>query len=97
MAEVSVNAAAEAEYEAALRWYFERSPRAADGFEAAFDRAVASVECNPLLHPLIDDVHRFCRLRRYQYYLVYRVDGDRVRILAVPHARQRQGYWSGRV
>ena len=97
MAEASLTAAAEAEYEAALRWYFARSPRAADGFEAAFERAVGAVGADPDRHPRIDRGHRFCLLRRYPYYLVYRADGDRVRVLAVAHARQRKGYWSGRV
>ena len=36
MADVSIHAAAEAEYEAALAWYLARSARAANRFEAAF-------------------------------------------------------------
>ena len=96
MADVSIHAAAEAEYEAALAWYLARSARAADGFEAAVEQALASVAARPELYPLCDDRHRFCPLRRYPYSLIYRVDGNQIRVVAVAHSRRLPGYWSGR-
>ena len=96
MADISIHSDAEAEYEAALAWYLARSARAADGFEEAFERALESIAANPQLHPLYDDRHRFCLLRRYPYSLIYRVDGDQVRVVAVAHSRRLPGYWSGR-
>src|SRR5947209_3289664 len=96
MAEVTIHAAAEAEYEAALAWYLGRSTRAAAGFEAAFEEALASIAANPELHPLCDDRHRFCVLRRYPYSVIFRADGDQVRVVAVTHSRRLPGYWSGR-
>lgn len=65
MADVSIHADAEAEYEAALSWYLARSARAADGFEAEFEKSLESIAAKPHLHPLCDDRHRFCLLRRY--------------------------------
>lgn len=96
MVNVSVHSAAEAEYEAALAWYLTRGARAADGFEAAFERAPESIVANPGLHPPVDDRHRFCLLRKYPYSVIYRVDGDQVRVIAVAHSRRIPGYWSGR-
>lgn len=96
MAEVSLHAAAESEYEAALAWYLARSARAADGFEAAVERALRFVAAFPEACPLCDVRHRYCALRHYPYGLVYRVDGERVRVVAIPHDRQLPGYWSGR-
>lgn len=96
MAEVSIHADAEGEYEAALSWYLDRSERAATGFETEFERAVESIAANPELHPLCDDRHRFCLLRRYPYSIIFRVDGDRVRVVAVAHSRRLPGYWSER-
>jgi len=93
VAEVTFHAAAEAEYEAALAWYLARSPRAAARFEAAVERAVGFIAVFPEACPLCDDRHRWCALRRYPYGLVYRVDGDHARILAVAHNRQLPGYW----
>lgn len=96
MANVSIHADAEAEYEAALRWYRARSARAAAGFEAAFERAIEALAFNPALYPPLDERHRFCLLRRYPYSIIYRVDADEVRVVAVAHFHQRPGYWSGR-
>ena len=97
MGNVSIHADAEAEYEQALAWYYARSVKAAAGFEAAFERAVASIAANPLLGPGCDNRHRFCGLRRYPYHVIYRVDGDQIRVVAVAHSRRLPGYWAGRV
>ena len=96
MAEVTVHPEAESEYERALAWYLERSPRAAERFEAAFDEAVAAICSDPTMYPLCDGVHRFVLLKRYPYSLVYRLDGDAARVIAVPHSKRRPGYWSSR-
>ena len=96
MAEVSIHADAEAEYEAALAWYWARSAKAAQGFEAAFERALELIAANPDLYPRCDDRHRFCVLRRYPYSLIYRVDENQVRVVAVAHSRRLPGYWSNR-
>ena len=96
MAEVLIHSAAEAEYEAALEWYFKRSEMAADNFEAAFERALEAIQSNPQFYPLCDDRHRFCLLRRYPYLVIYRVDKDEIRMVAVAHSRRLPGYWSDR-
>ncbi len=96
MADVSLHAAAEAEYEAALAWYLTRSARAAARFEAAVERALAFLAAFPEACPLCDDRHRYFAVRRYPYGLVFRVDGDQVRVVAVPHDRQLPGYWVNR-
>lgn len=96
MADISIHSDAEAEYEAAMAWYLARSDQAAAGFEEAIERALESLAANPHLHPLYDDRHRFCVLRRYPYSIIYRVDSDQVRIVAVAHSRRLPGYWSGR-
>jgi hypothetical protein len=35
-------------------------------------------------------------VRRYPYGLVYRVDGERVRVVGLPHDRQLPRNWAGR-
>lgn len=96
MAEVVLLAAAEEEYEAALGWYFDRSEKAATGFEAAVERAVAFLAAFPEGCPYCDDRHRYCPLKRYPYGLIYRVEDDQVRVVAVAHDRQLPGFWLGR-
>jgi len=96
MADVVIHIAAEAEYEAALSWYLARSARAAVGFAAAFEKAVENISLSPAAYPECGDGHRWCRLRRYPYGLVFRIDGDQVLVVAIPHDRQLPGYWLGR-
>ncbi len=93
MAEVTLHPAAEAEYEVALGWYLERSARAAAGFEDAVDRVIEFIETFPEASPLCDDRHRYHSLRRYPYGIVYRIDGDKVRVVAITHDRQLPGFW----
>jgi toxin ParE1/3/4 len=35
-------------------------------------------------------------LKRFPYTLVYRVEGESVRVIAVAHQSRRPGYWAGR-
>ena len=59
--------AAEEEYTDSLRWYAERSMRAAEGFEAAFAQALELIAAHPERYPLCDDRHRFFLLKRYPF------------------------------
>jgi plasmid stabilization system protein ParE len=93
VADVTLHSEAEAEYEAALGWYLARSAQAAAGFETAFEQALAAIAANPESHAPYDDRQRYRSLRRYPYSVIYRVDGDQVRVVAVAHSRRLPGYW----
>lgn len=40
---------------------------------------------------------RRCLLSRFPYQIVYRVEGDTIRVYAVAHNKRRPGYWRRRV
>lgn len=89
-----IAAAAEEEYTESLKWYAERSLRAADGFEAAFEQALESIAAHPERYPLCDDRHRFFLLKRYPFQIIYRrTSEDRWLVVAVAHTSRRPGYW----
>jgi plasmid stabilization system protein ParE len=46
-------------------------------------------------HPLGSEVRR-CRLRRFPYGLIYRVENDDVLIIAVAHSHRQPFYWRDR-
>jgi len=96
--EVRLAEEAEAEYREALAWYHIRSPRAADGFEAAFAKAVERIADSPDQFPACEgEGFRFAMLgARYPYSLIFRIIGAAAEIVAVAHARRRPGYWSDR-
>lgn len=85
------------EAEEAARWYAERSPMAAAGFTDELDVAAAAIEQAPEAWPPYDHGTRRFPLRRFPYYLVYRIDPTRVVVLAIAHARRRPGYWKDRL
>lgn len=97
MADVSIHPAAEADYQAALAWFQARSPGTARRFEDAFEKAIEYIGAFPEAAPLCDDTHRYHRLRAFPYGIVYRVEGDQARIVAVAHTSQAPGSWVERV
>jgi plasmid stabilization system protein ParE len=87
--------AAKEDYQAALAWYEERSPRAAARFEAEVAAGIERIMNNPLMYALIDDRHRQCILSRFPYSLVYRIEPAFMLVIAVAHSR-RAAYWRDR-
>ncbi|NQU24030.1 MAG: type II toxin-antitoxin system RelE/ParE family toxin [Candidatus Nealsonbacteria bacterium] len=96
MVDVLIASAAERDFTEALRWYAERSQRAAEGFEAEFDRTLASIGADPQRFPHCDDRHRYCLMRRYPFQVIYREQADQAVIIAVAHAKREPGFWSDR-
>jgi plasmid stabilization system protein ParE len=86
-----------AEAEAAASWYAERSATAASGFADEIDAAVAAIVRLPTAWPAFEHGTRRYLLRRFPYSVVYRVERDRILVVAVAHAHRRPGYWQARL
>jgi len=85
------------EAEAAARWYAERSDTAAVGFSDEVDAAESAIARLPEAWPRFDYGTRRSLLRRYPFSIIYRVEADRVLIVAVAHGHRRPGYWKSRL
>ena len=96
MAKLLVTSAAEQDFTEALCWYAERSHRAAEEFDAEFDRVLELLGATPERFPFCDARHRFCLMRRFPYQVIYRDCGDHWAVVAVAHAMRKPGYWSDR-
>ena len=84
------------EAEAAGRWYRERNEGASARFQRELERAVDLISERPNTgSPYLGSTRRVL-LRRFPFFVVYRVRGDSVQVLAVAHARRRPGYWRAR-
>ncbi|HXW07781.1 MAG TPA: type II toxin-antitoxin system RelE/ParE family toxin [Vicinamibacterales bacterium] len=84
------------EAEAAERWYRERNEIASARFQRELDRAVDLISERPDTGaPYLANTRRVL-LRRFPFFVVYRVRGDNVQVIAVAHARRRPGYWRSR-
>ena len=81
------------EAEAAERWYQERNQTAATRFRLELDRAVALIAERPeAAPPYVGNTRRFL-LRRFPFFVVYRVHDGHIQVVAVAHGRRRPGYW----
>jgi plasmid stabilization system protein ParE len=81
--------------EAAL-YYEAKSSGLGAAFLAEVERSVAALVEHPAASPVISGLVRRRMLRRFPYGLLYRVRGERIRILAVMNLRRRPAYWVGR-
>jgi len=88
---------ADEELSEATAYLNQRSKQAAQRFVADVDRAIQLLLQFPGLgSPLAHDLRRFS-LRVFPYRLIYRIEGEVIRIYAVAHVRRRRGYWRKRI
>ena len=94
---VRVVADAEAEFEAAARWYDEHAGLRTE-FVEAIDEAIFAIAERPQRFPLWrpDSPYRKCVVRRFPYLVLYRLRADYVEVMAFAHTRKRPGYWKSR-
>ena len=61
------------------------------------DNGVREILENPLASPLVGSEMRRKVLRRFPFSLLYVVEPDRIRIIAVAHHKRRPEYWRYRL
>jgi toxin ParE1/3/4 len=74
-----------------------QSPRAAESFLADMADAKALLLQFPRVGAPVRGNYRRLLLRTFPYQLVYRVEGDDLRIYAVAHLKRKPGYWRKRL
>jgi plasmid stabilization system protein ParE len=87
---------------AAAAWYEERTPSVGIRLLFAVHETVRLIAEQPTLFALVPRVARDLEVRRalvavFPYFVIFRVRGDEIRIIAVAHAKRRPGYWRDRV
>ena len=94
---LELHPAAEAEAEAAARYYADRNPVAAVAFTDELDAAISRIATEPHVITGHDFGTRRLVLRTFPFSVVYRFDAAAILIVAVAHGSRRPGYWVGRV
>jgi plasmid stabilization system protein ParE len=94
---VRVVADAEAEFEAAARWYDEHAGLRTE-FVEAIDEAIFAIADGPQRYPLWrpESSYRKYVVRRFPDVVLYRLRVDCVEVMAFAHTRRRPGYWKDR-
>jgi plasmid stabilization system protein ParE len=83
-------------------WYEAKRQGLGDEFLDEIGAVLPLVGSSPRSFPRLQDVDanfeiRRALLARFPYALVFLVQEEEVRVLAVAHAKRRPGYWLGRV
>jgi plasmid stabilization system protein ParE len=86
-----------AEADAGVLWYLDRSPRVAQRFIAAVDRALERICEAPERWPsYVAGTRRYVMLK-FPYFIVYKVTSETVYVYAIAHAKRKPGYWKTRL
>jgi len=88
--------AAQTELAAAVKIGNERSPLLGGELMDEVRRVIALLCDMPQIGEPLDERHRRFPLNRFPFGVIFRTDGDLLRIVAMAHRRQRPGYWSSR-
>ncbi|HEX5645389.1 MAG TPA: type II toxin-antitoxin system RelE/ParE family toxin [Nitrospira sp.] len=93
MSKATFHEAASAEVNEAAKYYEERVPGLGLLFLAAVEEAAEKVLANPEAFQLVGEEIRHKLIRRFPYSLLYVIEPDRIRVIAVAHQKRRPGYW----
>lgn len=89
--------AAQSEVAEVVRYYQSISDVVAERFVVDFDETVARIVALPRLPAPMADGMRTRFMVDFPYQVVYRIEGDTIRIYAVAHFKRRTAYWRRRV
>lgn len=93
----SVSEAAEAELIGGARTYTESAGQDLGvAFIAEFERCLVLLCDRPHLGMVWETTIRRFPLRRFPYSIIYRIEGEHIRVLALAHQRRRPGFWRDR-
>ena len=94
---ISLSDEAQSDADAAVDWYIgEGAPIAANDFVDELERALSLLNRFPELGHASARNTRALHLHSFPYSLVYRLQADVIRVIAIAHHSRRPRYWSGR-
>ncbi|MBI3479776.1 MAG: type II toxin-antitoxin system RelE/ParE family toxin [Nitrosomonadales bacterium] len=94
---VSLSREAEADADAAVEWYIgEGAFIAADDFLGEIEQTMGMLARFPEVGEAGLHNMRMLPLHGFPYSLIYRLQADAIRIIAIAHHSRRPGYWVGR-
>jgi plasmid stabilization system protein ParE len=76
--------------------FYEREAGLGEDFLVKVEKTIDQLRRHPRSGPTILGENRRCRMSRYPFNLVYRIEVDRIFILALAHHKRRPFYWARR-
>jgi len=94
---VRIRSEAQAEIEEAFERYREESRELADRFLTEIGKSLDLIRLHPRLYPIATKNTRRRILHSFPYSVIYQEKQEVILIVAVAHAKRREGYWAGRM
>ena len=88
---------AEQEMFEAARYYESQTAGLGIDFLSEAQRAVDSIAEMPITWPAIEGDLRRRLVRRFPFGILYRIESDKIVVVAVAHLRRKPGYWKERI
>lgn len=88
---------AQRDFDEAFDWYEKQRRGLGVRFAQAVERELEKIVESPFVHGLVQAEVRCGLTRRFPYGIYYRVQTDRIEILAIFHARRDPGVWQVRL
>ncbi|MEQ2010468.1 MAG: type II toxin-antitoxin system RelE/ParE family toxin [Limisphaerales bacterium] len=82
---------------ASSAYYGEEFPENGERFIGAVEQTIEDARKQPLFGRPEDKGCRSWRVKKYPYRVMYRLESERFRVMAVADLRRMPGYWLGRV
>ncbi len=87
----------EQEIEDAFEYYRRQSPDAAVRFLNAITQSIRKIQNNPRLYPSYTKNTRRRILGSFPFSVIYQEKEEVILIVAIAHAKRREGYWMKRL
>jgi plasmid stabilization system protein ParE len=81
----------------AYLWYEQQRPGRGDDFLAALRELLDQIQQNPELYGVTYRRTRAAPTRQFPFVVYYRVDSDRIIVIAVQHGKRNPRHWRGRI
>lgn len=89
--------AAKSELSHAKLYYDEQSPGLGTVFVTEVEQTLSTIAVHPVTWaPIYRDIRR-CSVKRFPFWVLYRIKGETILIVAVAHQRRAPNYWRNRL
>jgi len=96
MYEIEFHYDADKEVKAAAAYYEERLIGLGSDFLDEIEQGLRRIQQFPLLWPVYEGEYRRYLLKRFPYGLIYRIETEKIFIIAIAHLHRKPGYWKDR-
>lgn len=84
------------EIDEAYTWYEDQRQGLGEDFLAAIQVVLDRIESAPEIHAPIYQAVRHGRLKRFPYAVYYRIEPDRIAVIAIHHSKRNPKTWQSR-